>query len=617
MPRWLTYLDLACATLAAGLWYASSHWEPLLLALAPWVVRLALTRRLTRRTPFDLPLALFLLTAGVGVWVAYDRVAAWARFWQILGGVFLFYALANAAPSGRLRAWLLSAIGTVVAAVFVLTNDWTTSTKIGLLARLGQALQEPFPDLPGPDANANVVGAILAMLLPFAGLAALLAWRDWQSAHRPRWARSLLHPALSAGLALLSACLALLAVAFGWVMSASRAAWAAVLGALLLAVAWLAAGRLGRGSPAQVAGRSTGPLRQERLFAAGLGLALLAFVLVVATRPAVLVTLLNALPGPSAVGSRTDLWRNSLLLARDYPFTGIGLDNFMMAYSSYAMLMHVGFSPHAHNLYLDLAVAQGLPALLILLWLWALFFREFRREPPSADGLQRAAMGAAALSLLAILLHGLVDDTLYANRAVVLFFIPLAFAAAPPAPDAGEQPAHRWPSWLVPAVILLLLGAAVLWRGPLVSPVASNHGAVLQSRAELQEYAWPEWPLQDELRRHIDLAPAIAAFERALVLDPGNPTANRRLGQIELSLGRYEAALAHLQAAYAAEPRSTTTRQLLGEACLANGERELGRSLWAGVSNEQKQLDIRVWWYEHIGDAERAEWMRRAAGGQS
>jgi O-antigen ligase len=39
-------------------------------------------------------------------------------------------------------------------------------------------------------------------------------------------------------------------------------------------------------------------------------------------------------------GDRTHIWRNSLALVGDYPFTGFGLGSFEMAYSSYALLMH-------------------------------------------------------------------------------------------------------------------------------------------------------------------------------------------------------------------------------------------------------------------------------------
>ena len=81
----------------------------------------------------------------------------------------------------------------------------------------------------------------------------------------------------------------------------------------------------------------------------------------------------------------------------------------------------------------------------------------------------------------------------------------------------------------------------------------ANLGALLQTRAELLPYRWPDWPIQDALRRapEINLSPAIARYTSALALDPANVTANRRLGQIALSRGDYGTARTYLEAAYA------------------------------------------------------------------
>jgi hypothetical protein len=104
LPAWLPYADLACAVAAGALWYLRPEigpW-PLLLVLSPWLVRLVAAGRPGWATPFDLPLVLFVATAGLAVWSAYDRTVAWSKFWQIVGGVFLFYALANGlAQAGR------------------------------------------------------------------------------------------------------------------------------------------------------------------------------------------------------------------------------------------------------------------------------------------------------------------------------------------------------------------------------------------------------------------------------------------------------------------------------------------------------------------------------------
>jgi predicted Zn-dependent protease len=142
-------------------------------------------------------------------------------------------------------------------------------------------------------------------------------------------------------------------------------------------------------------------------------------------------------------------------------------------------------------------------------------------------------------------------------------------------------------------------------------------GALAQTRAELSVYRWPEWPIQDALRRspEVNLEPAIARYRAALALNPANATANRRLGQIELSRGEYEAARRHLEAAYAAAPEQRATRQLLGEVYAIGGQPVDAAALWGTLDLTAGQLPLRAWWYDSIGETEKAQRIRAAARG--
>ena len=153
---------------------------------------------------------------------------------------------------------------------------------------------------------------------------------------------------------------------------------------------------------------------------------------------------------------------------------------------------------------------------------------------------------------------------------VILLFVPFGLTMAGRPPNQVRPKPFAMRRWPVISVALAAL-AVVIWRHPLYSAVLSNLGAVTQTQRELAVYSWPEWPIQDEVRRQVDLTGSVKLFERALAYDPNNVTANRRLGMIALSLGEYAEALKYLEAAYASTPGDNATRQLLGEAYLVNG----------------------------------------------
>ncbi|MBN1657051.1 MAG: O-antigen ligase family protein [Anaerolineae bacterium] len=572
---------------------------PLVIALAPCAARLSLCGYVGRRTCFETPLALFLLTAAVSVWAAYDRDAAWAKFWLIIGGVLLLYALANAGLQPVAMAWIPAIGGACLALYFVLTHDWSAhAVKAQVITDLGVGWQSLRPTVPGPRLNANEAGGVLAMLAPFA------VWNGWHTWHGVKAGRNVRRAAM--WLSPIAATGALTLILLGLLSTQSRGAWLALAASAVCAGAWFFAGRMTRRRPEWRRGAWVALL----LLAAAAGI-----VAGIGLRGS--DVLARDLFSTDSLLSRFGFHRDSLLLASDYPLIGAGLDGFQMLYSSYAMLIHVGFIEHSHNLFLSLAIDQGLPGLLALLWMWGMVAVAAWRGAAGAgeDTEQSLApqLGVAALSIVVILVHGFVDTALY-GKFVFLLFLPVAFAALRPGPRRESRRRAVPRPWMVGLAALAI--PTLLWPGRTLSLVYSNLGAVRQSQAELRVYSWPEWPLQDAVRRAVDLDPAVGAFERALALNEANATANRRLGMIELSLGEYEDALAHLRRAYTAEPWSTTTRQLFGEALIANGYQDEGEVLWANVNNEQGQLAARVFWYGYIEDAGREAAIRRAAQGQ-
>jgi O-antigen ligase len=314
-------------------------------------------------------------------------------------------------------------------------------------------------------------------------------------------------------------------------------------------------------------------------------------------------------------GSRAFLWQDALTLIGDYRFTGSGYRSTMMVLSTYVYLLHVGFIPHVHNLYLEIAVEQGMVGLIAFLFLagtagWNLL------QAYRLHSLPRGLVGAATAALVALLMHGLVDAGLYVSKLAPLLFLPMGFAwaMAPrvrrPAPFTWERFAQRTAVALAPLLVVLVLFA---WPGARAA-FQANLGAVSQTRAELARYAWPDWPIQDALRRDpgVDLGPAIARFAAALTYDSGNITANRRLGQIALARGDYDQARYFLEEAYARAPQERATRLLLGEIYAISGRLDDAATLWRSVDTSFGQLDGREWWLTEVGTPEQIEHFREA-----
>lgn len=577
MSTWLPYFDLFCAIGAGGMWYLRPElgpW-PLLLGCLPWLERLFTNGRLTRRTPYDLPLLLFLLTAGLSVWAAYDRPAAFAKFWVIVGGVLIFYAVANYREKGSEPFWLLAFFGAGVTLYFLATNDWATYPgKLAIVTRIGQAIQGMIPAVPGHRLHPNVVGGILATTIPCGGAAI------WQAVHQRQ-------RGITFFLAVVWA-----VTLFGLFMTTSRGAWLAVAAALAAAGLWWLFGQFGSAQ------------HSHWLFNGLLVLAGLGTITLFVTRPELL-----RLFGDS---NRPELMRNSLILIQEYPLIGAGLDGYLMLYSTYSFLIHVGFSVHAHNLFINVAIEQGLPGLLALLWLaWLIGYGWWQET--GRGGSVRPGIAVAGLTLLILCVHGLVDDPLYGSRAVLLLFMPMAFAVpSAPSPSPTTRPARQQAlGWALAATGLMML---LLFGGrSLAATWFANLAAIEQSRIELGVYAWPEWPVQDEVRRQFDLTQPITLYQRALSLAPANAAANRRLGQIELSLAQYDQALMHLEQAYMATPWDNATRQLYGEALIVTGRVNEGAAQWSTVNNSEQQLILRAFWYEHIGDTARLQAIRPIA----
>ena len=345
--RWYALFDLGCVAVSGALWY---NWPelgawPLLIAFLPWGIRLVYRQMPFQPTRFDIMLVVFLLTAWVGVWVSYDQAMSLGRCWLILDAVLLYYALA-AQPEENL--WivtgLLGLFGAMVAGYFLLTNDFLAQpAKFEGLNNIGLWLMSVRPALSTHQLHPNVAGGIIAMLTPFMVAAGIRAWRKRRD------------------LVLLLIVELMALMVFGLLLTTSRGAWIALAGALGIWGVWALTSVITRAYHQEL---------QKIIFIIILALGWLVGVLIVFSYPGGLIAILDSLPGPANTGTRLELMQGGFDLANDFLFTGGGLGAFPALYSQYIRVVPYFFIRHAHNLFLDVVIEQGIlgaPTLAVVL----------------------------------------------------------------------------------------------------------------------------------------------------------------------------------------------------------------------------------------------------------
>jgi tetratricopeptide (TPR) repeat protein len=505
----------------------------------------------------------FLLTLVVGAWAAYDPVLALVRFVQIGVGLALATAIVGGASVHRVAALEWAGMGCAAATILL---------SLGLLL--------------GLTSNSGVIASGLMLLCPLVG--GVMMWDGWAGRRLRAW--------LGGG--------ALVLALVGLIASGERTVW------LSLAVGFASGGLLALWGDV----RRPQPLRWAVIaFAQGgllVGLCVYGLILV---DPAVAGWLRTA-PFLDGLLERTGLWRESLALVGDYRFTGGGLGATALLYSTYVYLVHVPYAYHAHNLYLQIGLEQGV---LGLVSGWGIWMSSILAVIQCYHSLEKGErwLGLATFSaLVAVAFYGLLDADLYAGWMATLLFLPCGFALALPwvskskTHDDSNSIGHALLTGLLGVPMVLLLGW-LLWPGS-GAHLHANLGAVAQTRAELRRYAWPAWPIQDALRRSpaIDLSTAIAHYRAALALDNANITAHARLGQIALSRGEYGRAFEHLRSAYAVAPQRMAVRLLLGEVSAIQGAREQAVTLWQALGPDHTEaFQERVWWYQQRNASREAE----------
>lgn len=536
----------------------------LVMAFLPWLARFFTFGHITRPAYLTGPMLLFAASGFIGVWASYQPALSWPLLLTILGSMNLFFAIVNANLPPQ---WLVSGvviIATGLAIYFALQYSYFGYTnQIQMIHQFGETIGSILPNLAYFVPYINAVTVFLSGPLL---LCVVLVWRARQEQYAA-WE------------------LSLVLMGYAILLTQSRGGW---LSLLIVGTLWLVLSVTTGWQFILISLATAGGL-------VGLlwGLWLLA--------PTWLMTAFEA-------GlDRWLLFQNSLNLWGDYPFTGIGLgDTFAFVYSEYQLLIPYAFLTNTHNLFLAVALGQGIIGLLALIWLLlAFYWFVFRVE---RIGLSKRALmlfRGAWLGVTANLIHGMVEGTQFSDSRwtmpmlFVLFGLtitigrPAIMWAEETTEDKTLPPIfYRRDPFLVALIVILLMVSLFFWS-TLAGAWYANLGAVYQTKADLN-------PDIDRVTEEILLADAVHYFRQALAIDPQQSVAHRRLGQLALERREFETAVTHLEAAYPQEPTNQATLKALGLAYTWTGELEKAVALLRRLNNQAEIIEElgnwRNWW---------------------
>ena len=302
---------------------------PGLVLIVSWLVVLvgAASAKLDSRwprSPYDLPLALFLVAALLSLLVTEYPLLSIRELRALIFEPVLFFWLLHTlrgSASLALGGFLVGATLTAVAAI--------AQGPLGIGGTPAEGVLRAQAWYP----SANHLALMLGRAWPFLVAGALAGWR---------W---LWLPAGLVGLAL--------------ILTFSTGGWLGGLaGGLVVLVA----------------------LRRRRLALRLGGLA--AFALVLVSGLAIVGVLPERLnPLRQTGGFRLDLWLSSLEMVRDHPWLGIGLDNFAYLYQQVYLREGAAAEPnlsHPHNWLLHVWLELGVLGLIAFGWLLLRFWRQAR-----------------------------------------------------------------------------------------------------------------------------------------------------------------------------------------------------------------------------------------------
>ena len=143
---------------------------------------------------------------------------------------------------------------------------------------------------------------------------------------------------------------------------------------------------------------------------------------------------------------RIRVWQSALNVIHDHPITGLGLDQFLYAFRGHYILPDAWQEPnlsHPHNIILDFWIRLGILGVGLLLVMQLVFWKALRRAVriyQKNDPLLYAIVVGVVGSMVNLIFHGLIDNSVFVQDLCYVFIFLLASAAQLSNTSAIDEP---------------------------------------------------------------------------------------------------------------------------------------------------------------------------------
>ncbi|HUM69171.1 MAG TPA: hypothetical protein PLK31_10035, partial [Chloroflexota bacterium] len=314
------------------------------------------------------------------------------------------------------------------------------------------------------------------------------------------------------------------------------------------------------------------------------------------------------MPGGQTIAERLALEGGAWRLAQEYPWLGSGLATFPALYAEYVRVIP-NFYLNYSNFYLDVLLELGPLGTIWLLAIWLgaawLVVRAMHRSHSRSSHHHLAKAGdvywlrwATISSFVVILVHGLVDDSLFGGLGTPLLFFTPAMAVLVSRQNAEEKPLFfsKRVVWATAVILLILAGLMVGFRQRIAAAWYAYQVAHAMDLVLFVDGPSNQWRTGDNPTL---LAPARHYFDLALEQDEHNRTAHQRLGMMALWELDIDTAVRHLEAAHVQDPTHRGVIKALGYAYVWQGQPEKAYPLLTQIPEAGREMEVYVsYWYQ-------------------